>query len=271
MDRLRQEAEVCQDDEEYSKLVAQYNYWVDLCSQIAEAAMKAPQLLKWTVTGPAGEPFEEWTTYLLSQARGLSDPGWWAKSRAAEASVWNVYELADEEWLIEDPITLQDHNWNRGIRTIQKWCAEHPQEDLDLVDLAEYALELRPELAERMAKHGKSKYLFRKVRSMWFGYWAQNYGLDDVDHEGFYAALETRCKELGIEGVLRVWLWEPSEDAKTDGFGFKWTVTGLSGVELVSILGFHPDVLAALVVDSVAQEVRREAMVSVLCGRRSGA
>ena len=232
--------------------------------------MKAPQLLKWDITGPNGEPFADWASFLLSQAAGLPEPAWWTMHRAAEQVCQKIYDLADGRWIIEEPVVVLDYAWNKAIRTVVEWAKEHPEKDLDLADLAEYALQVNPKLQEELAKDGKAMWAFRKARQMWYGYWARNYGHDDVDHEGFNLSFDQRCKDLGRNGVIHAMLWEPSESAKTDGFNFKWRAIGASGVSFTEILGFHPDVLEEIALHEMEMEVRREMTVAVLCARRSG-
>ena len=71
-------------------------------------------------------------------------------------------------------------------------------------------------------------------------------------------AFEARCQDLGVEGLIHVWLWQPSEEAVTDGFNFKWMATAFSGITLTDFLGFHPDVEAEIALHRMEMEVKRE-------------
>jgi hypothetical protein len=184
-------------------------------------------------------------------------------SRAAERTVWNIYALADAKWIIQKPVVLLDFCWNALIVTVQVWCEKFPQTDLNLPDIAEYAIAATPGLAKSLSVSGKAKYTARKCREMYMAYWtkAENRDLPNEAHRGFWAAFESRCSELGKEGVLEVWLWEPSEDAETDGFAFKWRATALSGVLLTDILGYHPEVKAEVGIRMVEHMIRKSTLV----------
>lgn len=242
------EAEVCMSG-------AAQAFWLGIAGELGGLAMDAPVLLKRGILG-----FADDANRALSMARGCERPGWRVMSNNARQECQNVYDLASRAYLIANPTGVLDNVWNVGIMAIVEWCEAHPQSSLDLVDVAALVRAHHPTFDPK--SDGGALYRYRNILSMWGSYWSANY--NRADHRGFWIAFEEKARKLGINGLLNLLFWKPSEKAQSDGFNLKWNAVWYSGHSWVDLLGAHPDVAQELAWAKVDAEVNYRTQVAVL-------
>ena len=221
----------------------------DLAGQAMELANDEPMTYKHDITFNGQKFHDVAFAFIESHRKALKEINLQWRDMQDSAKTWeSIREMKDCK--IAKPASMFDHMWNAGVASVAVWSAKNPLHDLSLTRVA------RLVFAQTGRKiHGAAWREMREIVNVWGEYWGEHISeegvVDDVSHHMIYTKIDDMIANASQEALAALFLWTPKNGKS--GFSLKWRI--FSAGRACEVIGFHPDVLAAI------EEMRKDAPV----------